>query len=315
MLLNSKNKKNNFGPKRATHGVQSATVKALELNKDKNDNFYLTFILNCETGEFSHRIFKPAKSDYATLNEPIETKDSVYWESCDKLADLLARFVLLFDTTTATEDGEISTFFLAYDKFLEDLNKKLKVKVTDKNLDNFGYIKASRKVTKKSNLTGNSYESFEKRIVGTAPNTFYEDGNDPKYAYAQYVGEMIPDYENVEYWNSLFQFIFNYLVDLKNQGQLDSKFMVKLIRVKSYEYEKDSDGKFIKIDDKKVVKATYYNVGVPALTMWFKNPEDNFQLKINSAEQKVINEYESQIKSLTSSDNVEVKDDTDDMPF
>ena len=319
MFLNNKNKKSAFGPKKANHGLQSASVKALELNKDKNDNFYLSIILDCDTGEFTHRIFRPVKSDYATINEPaIETKDSVFWENSDKLADLLARFVLLFDTTTSTEEGEINSFFLAYDEFLGNLNKGLKVKVTEKNVASFGFIKASRKVTKQSRA-GNSYDSFEKRIVGTAPNSFYEDGNDPKYAYEQYIGESIPDYENIDYWNSLFQFIFNYLVDLKNQGQLDNKFLIKLIRVKSYEFEKDSDGKFIKIDDKKVVKATYYNVGVPASTMWFKNPKDNFQLKINSAEQKVIDEYLSNLNALNVSDNVEVVDNTDknsdDLPF
>ena len=46
------------------------------------------------------------------------------------------------------------------------------------------------------------------------------------------------------------------------------EFIVKLTRNKSPEFEKDADGKVLKIDNKAVIKTIYYPVSVPT-TRWF----------------------------------------------
>lgn len=313
MLLNSRNRKPQGGGsnvQRANHGVQLATVNTVELNKDKNDNFYLTLVLDTDSGQYSHRIFRPIK--FTTLPtygiESDETIDSIFWEKADKLADMIARFVLLFDTKEEVNGEFISSFLVRYDEFRSNLNKSLTVKVTDKNLEGFGFVKATKKVTK-DKRDGGTYESYEKLIVR-------DDNGDPKFAYADFVGETVPDYESVEFWNEFFNFVFNYLLGLKQDNKLDIQFVVKLIRVKNNEFEKDADGKFIMMDGKRVVKSTFYSVSAPE-TIWFKHINDKMNLKVNVNEQRIIDEYMSQVQALTSNDEVEVMPSgaSDDLPF
>jgi hypothetical protein len=313
MLLNSRNRKPQGGGsnvQRANHGVQLATLNTMELNKDKNENFYLTLVLDTDSGQYSHRIFRPIK--FTTLPsygvESDETVDSIFWEKCDKLADMIARFVLLFDTKEEVNGEFISSFLVRYDEFRTALNKSLTVKVTDKNLTDFGFVKATKKVTK-DKRDGGTYESYDRLIVR-------DDNDNPKYAYTDFVGETVPDYESVEFWNEFFNFVFNYLLSLKQANKLDIQFVVKLIRVKNNEFEKDADGKFIMMDGKRVVKSTFYAVSAPE-TIWFKHINDKMNLKVNVNEQRIIDEYMSQVQSLTANDEVEVMPSgaSDDLPF
>lgn len=316
MLNNRKNTK--FKPnftKKASHGIQTATVKTVEINTDKNDNSYLNIILDCETGEYNHRILKPLKPMFMPYGADVENDnykedfDTIYWESCDKLLDDIYSFIRLFDVNTEIdEEGYITDKFLtAYRNFVDTL-KYGSITVTENNYKGFGFKKARRKLEKVSKA-GNNYTSYDLCIVGEDKDTWASETGKPVYVYADMIGEKIADFESTEFWNSFFEFIFKYFLDLRKAGLLDKQFVVKLIRVESPEYEKDIDGKALKIDGKRIIKTMYYNVGTPN-SMWFKTVDnDRFDLKFSKAELETIHKYEA-LKNPTSSTEIE-----DDLPM
>lgn len=295
-MLNNR-KETKFKPttfaKKATHGIQTATIRMVELNQDRNENNYLSVYFDCETGEYVHRFQKPYRSDYFPYGyeENFETLDTIFWENCDKAVDELYKLIKLFDVSPIDADGFITdNFATEYRIFIDNL-KSGYVTVSDNNYKEFGFVKARRKQQKVSVKTGNGYTSYDFRIVGNEKDTWAENTNDPKYAYADMIGERIGDYTNIEFWNAFFEFVFNYFLALRKNEFLNKEIVVKLIRIESPEYEKDEFGKFIKIDDKKVIKTIYYNVGVPQ-SQWYKSVENQkFEMKFSKAELEVIAKY------------------------
>ena len=313
-MLNNR-KETKFKPnfaKKASHGIQNASVKTVEINTDKNDNSFLNIILTCDTGEYNHRILKPLKPMFmpygaeVDMNGYTESLDTVYWESCDKLLDDVYNFIRLFDVNTdIDENGYITDKFLtAYRDFIDTL-KYGTVTVDKNNYRDLGFKKARRKLEKVSKA-GNNYTSYDLRIVGEEKDTWAEDTGKPAYVYTDMLGEKIADFESTDFWNSFFEFIFKYFMDLKKRGLLEKQFVAKLIRVESPEYEKDADGKALKIDGKRVIKTMYYNVGTPQ-SMWFKTLDnERFDLKFSKSELEVIHKYEA-LKNADS--NTEIEDD------
>lgn len=301
--------------KKATHGIQTATVRMVELNKDKNENNYLSITFECETGEYTHRIQKPYKSDYFpySAEKEFETLDTIFWETCDKIVDDLYKLIKLLDVNPIDEEGFIvDNFATEYRKFIDTL-KSGYVVVTENNYKDFGFVKARRKQQKVSTKTNNEYTSYDSQIVGEDKDTWASDTKQPKYAYADMIGERIGDYASSDFWNSFFEFAFSYFLALRQSGYLDKEFVIKLIRVESPEYEKDEYGKFIKIDDKKVIKTIYYNVGVPQ-SQWYKALDNQkFDLKFSKAELEVIAKYEA-LKN-TENANSEISVNPSDLPF
>lgn len=307
MLNNRKDSK--YKPtftKKASHGIQTAKIKTVEINSDKNDNAFLNIILDCETGEYNHRILKPLKSLFLPRNAEVtdtyaETLDTVYWEACEKLLDQLYMFVKLFDSTgEVDEEGYITDNFLqAYKDFVLSLKSGV-VTVTKENVSDFGFKKARRKMQRTAN-DGHEYTSYEMRVVGKEKDTWAEETGNPVYAYEDMIGEKVADFESIDFWNSFFAFIFQYFAKLRKENLLDKEFVVKLIRVESPEYEKDLDGKNLLIDGKKQIKTIYYNVGIPT-SQWFKDiNNEKFDLKFSKAELEVIQKYDA-LRNTTNSE-------------
>ena len=316
MLNNRQKTQQQVYEKKASHGIQTATLKTVAIEQDKNDNNYLVFDLNCETGAFQWKVRAPWKSLYPRDLEKTdtyeETVDTRFIEDCDKLVDQIYNFTTkLFDPII----GEVDNFGTAYLDFIDNL-KNGTIEVTEKNYREFGFKRAVRQVNKISQA-GNPYTSYELRVLGEENGTYAEDTNKPKYSYFEAIGNKVGDYNSTDFWNSFFEFVFKYYANLKKENKLNSEFVVKLIREKSLEYEKGADGKNLKIDGKNVVKATYYPVTVP-LTRWFKLVnEPKFELKLNKAELNLISEYEAYKESA--SNNVEIGEPTptptNDLPF
>ena len=316
MLLNRKNNKQKTSyEKKANHGIQLAKVDSVKIAKDKNENNYLILSLACDTGVFNKFYLKPYMSQFLPFDvESLESTLSVYWETCDKIVDELYRFIQMFDKSEIDAEGYIEyNFAKEYKTFLEGLGRSMKIEVTDKNLSNFGFVKSKRKVTKQKFSNNEDYTAYINRIEGVEKNTWFEDSGEPAYAYADSVGESIPDYENVDFWNAFFVFVTEYFGELQKTERLSKEFEIKLIRIESPEYEKDSEGKILKIDNKKVIKIMYYPVATPETT-WFKLPETKkFELKMSKRETELINTFEAQ-KEIANNTGNELPDDTG-LPF
>lgn len=310
MLNNKKETKyKSIFAKKATHGVQKANIKDVELSQDKNGNNFLTITLSCETGEYTHRVLKPYKSEYLPYDpEDIENVDTIYWETCDKIVDEIYKLIRVVDVNVIDEEGFIvDNFATEYRTFIENL-KSGTITVTEDNYKEMGFVKARHKRQKVSKA-GNDYTSYDFRIVGVDKNTWYEETGTPKYTYAEMIGEKIGDYTDTNYWNDFFEFVYNYFVALKKNGLLDKEFMVKLIRVEVPDYEKDSDGKFIKIDNKKIVKAINYYVGTPQ-SQWFKEIDNSkFELKLSKSELETIQKYEELVNATNTNSEIGKNDD------
>lgn len=319
MLLNRKDNRQKVQyEKKANHGVQTAKVHEVKIGSDKNDNNYLILSLECESGMFSKYYMKPFFSDYMPFEfEDVETKNTIYWESCDKRVDELYRFIQLFDKSTIDDEGYIEyNFAIEFKKFLTELPKSLKLTVTEKNCSSFGFVKSKRKVTKQKFLKDETYTAYVDRIEGGEKDTWYEETGTPSLAYKDLIGESIPNYEDVEYWNTFYAFVAEYFGELQKTDRLDLEFIVKLIRTESPEYEKDNDNKVIKIDGKKVIKTMYYPVSTPE-TIWFKSVNSkNFDLKLNKRELELIGKYESQ-RNIANVDGNEITEITEELnlPF
>jgi hypothetical protein len=316
MLLNRKNNKQKTTyEKKANHGIQTAKVEGVKIAKDKNENNYLILSLECETGNFNKFYLRPYMSQFMSYDaESIETTLSAYWETCDKIVDELYRFIQMFDKSEIDAEGYIEyNFAKEYKTFLEGLGRKMKIEVTEANLADFGFVKSKRKVTKQKFSNNEDYTAYISRIEGVEKNTWFEDTGLPAYAYADSVGESIPDYENVDFWNAFFVFVTEYFGELQKTERLLKEFDVKLIRIESPEYEKDAESKVLKIDNKKVIKTMYYPVATPEST-WFKLPENKkFELKMSKKELEIISIFEAQ-KEIATTDGNELPD-TLGLPF
>jgi len=317
MLLNRKdNRQKAQYEKKATHGIQTAKVDQVKIGTDKNGNNYLLVSLNCETGFFTKYYMKPYFGELLPyeVEKDIEDATTIYWETCDKLVDEIYRFIQLFDKTTIDEEGYIIyNFATEYKKFLSELSKSQKITVTDNNYKEFGFVKSKRKVTRTSQKDGHEYTAYIDRVEGGEKNTWYEETGVASYAYAELIGEVIPDYKDVDFWNSFFAFIAEYFGELQKTERLNTEFIVKLIRVESPEYEKDSEGKTLKIDGKRIIKTMFYPVGTPN-TLWFKSlTNKGFELKLNKRDLEIIQAYEEQ-KNIANVNGNEVTN-VDDLPF